>query len=462
MIYRMGTYAQRNSVSSDYALDFDNTSYTESVPIGLNYLTNTRTISLRVKLDTTTFNGQARNFMFAQYAGSGQRTTYCEFRDTGVIRIGIPTTTTGNTTVILESNAGVYFNANQWYYISITLTGTRAELYVDNVMQTQTVTTSLPFTRTGATFTVGNFGTYLPAFGFTGTIQDVSVWNDARTQSELLADETRVFTGSEAGLKGHWSMDEGSGTTITDASGTQVKTISSTNSVAAMWVVIGNSSYQSLNFNSSGTANQDVLNVGNTVMNNARTFSFFFTPTVNITSSTGLTTICRRMGGFSSGEVLVAFVTGKIYVLLRDSSGYQTYSDVVGFTAGTEYHFSVISDSSSGTRMLIDGVQQTSTMAKTTSFLTNANDFTFGYPHSTWLRPQIKIRNVQVFSTALTNSEVITNRALYLPSGTTNLIETWHFKDETGVTATGENGNNGTITTSNAGGTTYIDSTVRD
>ena len=38
--------------------------------------------------------------------------------------------------------------------------------------------------------------------------------------------------------------------------------------------------YQRLNFNSSGTANQDVLNVGNTVMNNTRTFSFFFTPTV--------------------------------------------------------------------------------------------------------------------------------------------------------------------------------------
>ena len=236
MIYRMGTYAQRNSVSSDYALYFDNTSYTESVPIGLNYLTNTRTISLRVKLDTTTFNGQARNFMFGQYASSGQRTTYCEFRDTGVIRAYIPTATSGNNYALIESDAGVYFNATQWYYISLVMNGTRAELYVDNVMQTQTVTTSVPFSRTGATFTVGNFGPANTSLGFTGTIRDVSVWNDARTQSELLVDETRVFTGSEVGLKGHWNFDEGSGTTVTDASGTQVKTISSTNSVAAMWV----------------------------------------------------------------------------------------------------------------------------------------------------------------------------------------------------------------------------------
>ena len=230
------------------ALHFDNDTYVDKVEIGLNYLTNTRTVSLWVKLDATTFNGQPRNFMFAQYAGSGQRTTYFEFSYTGVITVYIPTSSSGNNNASLQSNAGQYFNANQWYYISVTLTGTRAELYVDNVMQTQTVTTSLPFTRSGGTFTVGNFGTYLPTLGFKGTIRDVSVWNTTRTQSELLADETRVFTGSESGLKGHWKFYEGSGTSVTDASGTQVKTITTTNPTPNyiddfMWVreVIGTS-----------------------------------------------------------------------------------------------------------------------------------------------------------------------------------------------------------------------------
>ena len=236
MNYINGIYAQRRVViTPDYALDFDNISYDEYVPIGTSYLTNTRTISLRVKLDTTTFNGQSRNFIYGQYGGSGQRTTYMEFNTSGLLSVYIPTATTGNNNATIISNAGVFFNANQWYYISVVMTGTRAEMYIDNTLQSNTFNVTNSFTRSGGPFTLGALSSSILSLAGTATIQDVSIWNDARTQSELLADETRIFTGSEAGLKGHFSMDEGSGTTITDASGTQVKTISSTNSVAAMW-----------------------------------------------------------------------------------------------------------------------------------------------------------------------------------------------------------------------------------
>ena len=236
MNYINGIYAQRRVViTPDYALDFDNISYDEYVDMGTSYLTNTRTISLRVKLDTTTFNGQSRNFICGQYGGSGQRTTYLEFNTSGLISVYIPTATTGNNNATIISNAGVFFNADQWYYISVVMTGTRAEMYIDNTLQSNTFNVTNAFTRSGGPFTLGALSSSYISLGGTATIQDVSVWNDARTQSELLADETRIFTGSEAGLKGHWSMDEGSGTTITDTSGTQINTITSNNSVAAMW-----------------------------------------------------------------------------------------------------------------------------------------------------------------------------------------------------------------------------------
>ncbi|MGH2470418.1 MAG: LamG-like jellyroll fold domain-containing protein, partial [Chloroflexota bacterium] len=55
---------------------------------------------------------------------------------------------------------------------------------------------------------------------FPGSIDDVRVWNVARTQAQLQSDYQHELTGSEAGLVGYWKLDEGTGTTATDSSPT--------------------------------------------------------------------------------------------------------------------------------------------------------------------------------------------------------------------------------------------------
>ena len=51
-----------------------------------------------------------------------------------------------------------------------------------------------------------------------GTIDEVRVWNDARTTAEILANLYTPLKGNEADLVGYWNFDEGSGTTATDRS----------------------------------------------------------------------------------------------------------------------------------------------------------------------------------------------------------------------------------------------------
>lgn len=201
----------------DDALHFDRT-YQDGVNIGLNFITNTRTISFWVKPDYTTFNGMTREFLMAQYAGSNQRTFYAEFRDTGVIRMYLPTAVSGNNNVVIESNAGQYFNGGQWYYISVSLdASTGGTMYVDGVAQTNTApTATFGFTRTGAIFTWGKFGSAIPTLLGSSTQKDLVVWNTARTQSEIVADMTRTWTGAETGLKAYFPTNEGSGNTIQD------------------------------------------------------------------------------------------------------------------------------------------------------------------------------------------------------------------------------------------------------
>ena len=229
MISSIGIYSQRNSgtIIKD-ALHFDSL-YDDRVDLPMSFVTGTRTISTWIKPDVTTFNGQARQFFWSQYGASGQRTTYAEFRETGVVRILVPTTASGNAGNLIESNAGQYFNAGQWYYISVTIDATLgAVMYIDGVAQTNTDPTALlGFTRSGATFKWGGWNASF--LSSNATCKGLAVWTEARTPAEIVADMTRVYTGSETGLKSYFPTDEGSGTTIQDINSVYTGTLFSTN-----------------------------------------------------------------------------------------------------------------------------------------------------------------------------------------------------------------------------------------
>jgi len=53
---------------------------------------------------------------------------------------------------------------------------------------------------------------------FTGGIDDVRLWNDARTASEISGNMNNELSGNEANLAGYWKFNEGTGTTVADAS----------------------------------------------------------------------------------------------------------------------------------------------------------------------------------------------------------------------------------------------------
>ncbi|MCX6020817.1 MAG: LamG domain-containing protein, partial [Chloroflexi bacterium] len=56
-------------------------------------------------------------------------------------------------------------------------------------------------------------------FPFDGTIDEVRIWNVARSADEIVAARTQQLVGTEPGLAGYWPLSEGGGTTATDAGG---------------------------------------------------------------------------------------------------------------------------------------------------------------------------------------------------------------------------------------------------
>nr|NCR45675.1 hypothetical protein [Microcystis aeruginosa SX13-01] len=53
---------------------------------------------------------------------------------------------------------------------------------------------------------------------FQGSIDDVRIWNKARTQAEIQADFNRELTGNESGLVGYWNFNSINGNTVQDLS----------------------------------------------------------------------------------------------------------------------------------------------------------------------------------------------------------------------------------------------------
>ncbi|MFA6468910.1 MAG: LamG-like jellyroll fold domain-containing protein [Bacteroidota bacterium] len=123
-----------------------------------------------------------------------------------IVRMG-----TGGTEMALYSSGRTQ---SVWYHLAVTYSGTTAKLYVNGVLK---ATTSGVFSKnTSLPLYVGTNSAAPWYSGFTGTIDEIRIWNVARTQEQIYADMTNSLYGNESGLAAYWRFDEGSGTTVQD------------------------------------------------------------------------------------------------------------------------------------------------------------------------------------------------------------------------------------------------------
>src|SRR4030095_14167512 len=110
-------------------------------------------------------------------------------------------------------------STNTWHHVAATLVAsTRAlTIYIDGVqVATSTVDAFSSAGNTGVIDighnpTDGNF--------WRGKIDDVRIWNVARTGAQISANFRTELTGNPSGLVGYWRFNEGSGSTAADTGG---------------------------------------------------------------------------------------------------------------------------------------------------------------------------------------------------------------------------------------------------
>ena len=120
-----------------------------------------------------------------------------------------------------DIQTSVYVNDGKWHHLAVTHDGTTTKIYVDGNLINSTAKT---FNTTGTNFQMGYNSTYT-AWNYNGTLDEMRVWNTARTQAEIQANMYSTISGSTSGLVAYYNFDNGIAggtntglTTLTDQS----------------------------------------------------------------------------------------------------------------------------------------------------------------------------------------------------------------------------------------------------
>lgn len=108
-------------------------------------------------------------------------------------------------------------NDNVWHYVvgMINVTTGQWKIYVDGVLESSASNGAGTTLANATDFSIGSLGS---TNFFSGQIDQVTVWNTEVPLATIIANMSDCLTGSEAGVVGHFKMDEGSGSTIADLS----------------------------------------------------------------------------------------------------------------------------------------------------------------------------------------------------------------------------------------------------
>ncbi|NCR09221.1 MAG: hypothetical protein GPI95_13180 [Microcystis aeruginosa LG13-11] len=111
-------------------------------------------------------------------------------------------------------NTNQSLNINQWSHLAVVRDFNNQKLswYINGVKVNETYTIFNSATPSNNPIYIGTGYTNY----FNGLIDEVQIWNKARTQAEIQADMNRQLTGNETGLVGYWNFNEGSGNIVTD------------------------------------------------------------------------------------------------------------------------------------------------------------------------------------------------------------------------------------------------------
>lgn len=135
-------------------------------------------------------------------------------------KVGFSTgTSSGNVGMAGTSTIAV----DTWYHVAFTFNyagsnNNTGKIYVNGILEATATLNDINDPGTNSTFIGYDYQASNSAYHWDGMIDEVRVWSDVRTETEIRENMCKRLTGTEANLVGYWRFDESGGTSCTDSS----------------------------------------------------------------------------------------------------------------------------------------------------------------------------------------------------------------------------------------------------
>jgi Ca2+-binding RTX toxin-like protein len=139
------------------------------------------------------------------------------FRDTNTIQAARYDGTNGAGAVSITK-----FNDGQYHHIAFVKDGSTLKLYIDGQLESSATDTTTGSTQNSSPLFVGRRGpsTYGPFDNhLKGEVDELRIWNVARTEKQIKGNLNRELTGKENGLVGYWKFNGSNNNIAQDLTG---------------------------------------------------------------------------------------------------------------------------------------------------------------------------------------------------------------------------------------------------
>jgi hypothetical protein len=261
------------------------------------------------------------------------------------------------------------FSSNTWYHIAAVYSSTAHTLkfYVNGVLQSTVVNNSFPSVVGNVPITIGSWNNDRY---FSGNMDDIRIWNVARTDSQIQSAMNSELTGNESGLVAYFNFNQGTAngnntaiTSLTDNSGNN-----NSGSFSNM-ALTGTTS----NFVLGVLSNNSISTSGQTVCANSTATAL----TSNLNGVSGLTfQWYSNSTSSNSGGTLIANATSSSFTPPTNSVGTKYYYLVVTNAYGC------VSSSNVSGAITVNPTPTIALASSATSAIYNANSQTTSISYS--------------------------------------------------------------------------------